>query len=387
MSSPSLFCLLLVLIGCVIVSSATDADLSLEIYTIFNPMPFMVTFETGTNVSINVMSITVRNNGPDDLPSLGSGQIHYEMGMYITALEGDKMLDPVQVDSFSLNDDVVLRRANGIVAGGDQAYQVPDWPTAVINYPAEKCKTHSHLCVVLEHVDVVPVTLTITNAELPTFVYDTPSEVMLDIKLHNAGGTTVPGGVENLGFSAFIASDNSMDADFQVDCGDVNVNSTTLLNSIGPWSDTVYSDVRVTVTIPQLHCSDFNYLCIVFKKASDNATFEDDDSNNLICLPFDEVADGGAGAVVCPSEDPDQETPAKFSMGDVALWALLGVACFLLVSGILLFLCFLCLTFISVQRKKNKVDVEQQNHTVVIDVNKVENTIPTPITAWEIQYM
>ncbi|XP_070547177.1 uncharacterized protein [Ptychodera flava] len=212
---------------------------------------------------------------------------------------------------------------------------------------------------------------------------------MLDIKLHNAGGTAVPGGVENLGFSAFVASNNSMDADFQVDCGDVNVNSTTLLNSIGPWSDTVYSDVRVTVTLPQQHCSDFNYLCIVFKKASDNATFEDDESNNLICLPFDDVADGGAGAVFCPSEDPDQETPAKFSMGDVALWALLGVACFLLVSGILLFLCFLCLTFISVQRKKNKVDVEQQreNHTVVIDVNRVETSIPTPITAWEIQYM
>ncbi|XP_070546902.1 uncharacterized protein [Ptychodera flava] len=152
MPSKSLLGQLLVLISCVTVSFATNADLSLEIYTIFNPMPFMVTFETGTNVSINVMSITVRNNGPDDLPSLSDGQFHYDMGMYITALEGDKMLDPVQVGSFSLNDDVVLRRANGIVAGSDQAFQVPDWPTAVINYPAEKCKTHSHLCVVIEHI-------------------------------------------------------------------------------------------------------------------------------------------------------------------------------------------------------------------------------------------
>ncbi|XP_070547141.1 uncharacterized protein [Ptychodera flava] len=251
--------------------------------------------------------------------------------------------DPVQVQSFSLNDDVVLRRSNGIIAGGGQAYQVPDWPTAVINYPAEKCKTHSHLCVVIEHLgnytdyksdndffclpfvsglfsesvgptncpsDVEPVAIDITTAKSLKYVYDTPTAVTFDIRLYNTGGTLVPGGVENIGFSAYIASHDRADADLKINFGDVNLNATNFSDSIGPWSDTKYSNITVEITVRGQNCSDFKYLCIVFEKATINATFEDDKSNNFLCLPFSDVADGGVGVIVCQN---NQELPTRSS--------------------------------------------------------------------------
>ncbi|XP_070547189.1 uncharacterized protein [Ptychodera flava] len=417
MSCPGLIRQMILLSVCVTTCISSYVDLSLEIYTIFNPMPFMVTFETGTNVSINVMSITIRNNGPDDIPSLHDGQIHYDIGMYIMALKGGEMRDPVQVQSFSLNDEVVLRRSNAIASGADQAYQVPDWPTAVINYPAEKCKTHSHLCVVLEHVgnhtdnnsdndffclpfvnglfsesvgptncpsDIVPLALNVISAETPMFVYDTPTTVTIDIQLHNAGGTIVPGGIENIGFSAFVASNDSADADLKIDCDDVNVNTTNIYDDVGPWSDTVYSDVIVKVTVPGQNCTNFKYLCIVFKKASENATFQDDDTNNLICLPFGEVSDGGAGVVLCPT---DQELPAHYSF--VEWWAILVVIFCTMVAACSIFVCLFCIIYINLFRKKNKVDVEKQpakNIVVVDDVNKIQSSHPNTLTECKIQY-
>ncbi|XP_070547250.1 uncharacterized protein [Ptychodera flava] len=391
-------------------------DLSLEIYTIFNPLPFMVTFETGTNVSINVVSITVRNNGPDDIPPLHDSQIHYDIGMYMVALKGGEMRDPVQVQSFSLNDEVVLRRSNAIAPGADQAYQVPDWPTSVINYPAEKCKTHSHLCVVIQHIgnytdyntdndffclpfvsglfsesvgptncpsDIVPVAFNVTSVETPTFVYDTPTTVTIDIQLHNAGGTIVPGGIDNIGFNAFVASNDSADADLKIHCDYVNLKITNMSDSVGPWSDTVYSDVIVNVTVPGQNCTDFKYLCIVFKKASENATFQDDDRNNLICLSFGEVSDGGAGVVLCPT---DQELPA-YSF--VEWWAMLAVIFCTTVAACSIFVCMLCLININLFRKKNKVDVEKQpakDIIVVNDINKLETSHPKALTECKIQY-
>ncbi|XP_070546760.1 uncharacterized protein [Ptychodera flava] len=377
-------------------------------------MPSMVTFETGTNVSIEVMSITVRNNGPDDLSTLSDGRFHYSMGMYIVALEGDKMRDPVQVKSFSLNDDVVLRRSNGIIAGGGQAYQVPDWPTAVINYPAEKCKTHSNLCVAIEHLgnytdynsendffclpfvsvffsesvgptncpsDVVPVAVDITAAKSLKYVYDTPTAVTIDIRLHNSGGTVVPGGVENIGFSAFIASHDRADANMKTDLGDVNLNTTNLSDSIGPWSDTKYSNIVIEVTVPGQNCSDFKHLCIVFEKATINATFEDDKSNNFLCLPFSDVTDGGVGVIVCQN---NQELPTRSSF--VEWWVILAMTIFAFVAVGPVCICLICKFYINLYRKKHKVDIEQQPEKDIEErgVNTKDTEKSKASTAWTI---
>ncbi|XP_002732518.1 uncharacterized protein LOC100371511 [Saccoglossus kowalevskii] len=367
------------------VTMAIDTDLALQIYTIFNPMPFAVVFELDTDVAINSMSITVTNNGPDDLPAAGAGNVNYEVKMYIAAVENGYMVDPVEVTGFNLNDDVALRRANGIASDANQLYQMPNVATAVVNYPSEKCSTHSHLCVALEHgstyvdnnadndyfclefidgmfsevagptacaSDVLISEINITNPASPVYTYDEPTTITFDMQLHNAGGAVVPGGNDNLGLQVFISSDNSSSSEFLLDITfSLNIN---LSASIEPWGDTIYRGLSVNVSIPAENCDVYTYLCVLFVQGSETATFDDETGNNLMCLTFDEVSENGIGVIECPVEPQNEQSPEK----PFDPWIIGGIITAGIVSAFLILVCSLCLA--SALLKKNKVRDEKE---------------------------
>ena len=110
--------------------------------------------------------------------------------------------------------------------------------------------------------------------------------------------------------------------------------------------------------------------------ASENATFDDDDSNNVICLPFGEVTLDGAGIRICPGDDEPQKKWIVYG------WqSLLAIISACMIVAVLLSLCILCLLYPLSPGRKNKVDVEQTctSNTDNDDVTKVERELPETI--------
>ncbi|XP_070538391.1 uncharacterized protein [Ptychodera flava] len=314
--------------------SAQNCDLKIESFTITNPDPVSanLVFERDIPKAVYTSAMYVRNDGPDDLTAVTPPTRNYDVKMYISGLDvHGNMDDPIEVIGYFLQDSTD-RRSDSLqiysVAGDEHYYLTFGYS---VTYPGDKCLTHSHLCMVIEkdlgatYVDNKSTNdfncvkfiqgfgnagLTDCRSEVETsnlvliptyakFITNCPVNITFDIDLKNMGGTKVPGGASNIGFSAFIGNSDSESATIQFD-----LDGTLMLGNldagIDEWDLTTYSGHQVSIQIPEKNCQSYTHFCVVFQNVGNVP--DADETNNIVCLSFGE---SGIGPIDCPAEPTD----------------------------------------------------------------------------------
>jgi len=306
---------------------AVDADLKVSGLSIASPNPDVTTvvYNTDTNVNVVAMTLNVVNDGPDALTTETSNQ--YDLKMYLS--DGDSLGDPQEVTTYVAADTSNFRYGP-LSNGGSSFFLTSNFD---LNYPSNLCPTHSHVCVKIEKQtntyndsdssndyqclpfikgaagtavgftdcpsDPVPIEVNITSA--PTFTYDQQENVTFQITIENQGGAEVEGStssIDSIAFSSvFLADTESVSASKKLDLtSSLSYQSSDVSANIDPWSETTYTGIGVSITVPSADCRSYNYFCVLFAPGN-NATFSDTDSNNLICGELDTSY---IGYVVCP---------------------------------------------------------------------------------------
>ncbi|XP_002740939.1 uncharacterized protein LOC100373595 [Saccoglossus kowalevskii] len=339
------------LIFCLVVSilahniSALTCDLSLQsMYFCLGPdaendaIRFMKDVET----DIGLLTFHVKNNGPEELPASVIGE-HFHVKMYISAL-GDtgSMVDPYEVTTFKGGES----KTNALAVSSDKRYPTFEYN---LKYPSSLCPTHSHLCLRIENhgnytdnettnnftclpfidgpdasgltncpSDVVPTSIKVIRPTPANFSVDIAVNVTFDVALKNAGGTKIPGStseLDNIVFSSvFIANAPDESATVKSDLTDsLEYTRDDVSTGIVEWGEVTFTNLNVTILIPEIQCEEYRYFCVKLQKGV-NATFDDDDSNNLLCSPF---GDGGdIGVIHCPMPTTTVATTAMFTTHD-----------------------------------------------------------------------
>ncbi|XP_077987420.1 uncharacterized protein LOC144442022 [Glandiceps talaboti] len=396
---------------------AVDADLTISGFTISSPNPDVtsVVYTTDTNVNVVLSTFNVVNNGPDALTTEVSNQ--YDVKMYLS--DGDSLVDPQEVTTFSFADGSNLRYGP-LNSGASSFYLAQNFD---LNYPSNLCSTHSHVCLKVEQEtntytesdstndyqclpfikgsggsavgytscdsDPVPIEVNVTTPTV--FTYDEETNVTLDIMIDNQGGAPVDGSTsteDNIAFSSvFIANSQSTSASKKIDLTDsLSYTYSDVSANIDPWSDTTYTGIKVSITIPDLSCRSYSYLCIVFAPGI-NATFGDTSSNNLICGEF---GTSSIGDVVCPeattlmpattmlppTPDTGEVGGSDSSMVNIHVGAIVGITFAALIVGAVAALLILYTAKKCIKAKQNK-----KNAVTAIDVNEMKE--PQTKGAWE----
>ncbi|XP_077987919.1 uncharacterized protein LOC144442440 isoform X2 [Glandiceps talaboti] len=146
--------------------------------------------------------------------------------------------------------------------------------------------------------DVVPVALDVTNQDPVNMTANSTIELTYSIQLKNAGGTAIAGAADSITFEAFIASTESESVGTVLNIDDAQHVIGDVSAGIDEWETTPYTGSKVTFTVPLETCSDYNYFCVKFVKGA-SASYDDDDSNNLICISFGDST-SGLDVINCP---------------------------------------------------------------------------------------
>nr|XP_002740940.1 PREDICTED: uncharacterized protein LOC100373745 [Saccoglossus kowalevskii] len=306
--------------------TAQNCDLTVKDMNFGDPNPNTDTirYVTDVDTTVDIFFAYVGNNGPDNLPAGTAGE-HFEIKMYISALDDSgNMDDPEEVTTYINGDSKV----DELPASDEKSYASNGF---TIQYHSSKCSTHSHLCLKIVkngvytdndptndfqclpfvkgastaavgltncQSDVIPTSISVSDPNPANFSSNEPVNATFSVNLQNAGGTKVPGSTstsDNIAFSIFIADTVSESASIKSDLTDSLVYTwNDVSTGIDEWGEVAYDNLKVTIAIPVLDCDQYQYLCIVFEKGV-NAAFDDDESNNLVCIPFSDF-----GSISCP---------------------------------------------------------------------------------------
>ncbi|XP_070564271.1 uncharacterized protein [Ptychodera flava] len=346
-----------------------NTDLVLNSFVVYFPDPLTNVFISDTDIDITSISLSVRNNGPDQLND-STPNLNYDIKMYIADLEEGEMLDKIEVSDFDLGTNGI-KRTQSLDEG---SIHIMGTPTAVVNYPSDKCSTHSHLCIALilqnnvyedttsandfaclpfieaafsigagaTNCPSLPVVqrIVITDPILPVFEPGQSLPIVMDIEIHNYGGQEVPGGPDNIGFYVFLSNRNEPQFENFIDFSDsVDYNRADLSENILPWQQTVYSNISVSITIPIEDCQVYQYVCIDYKPGNNGVLFENENSESAACLRFNDVTNTGAGRIICPMSTTTTtatEMSSSRPPNDI-LWIIIGA-----VAGAVLLVVSVC---------------------------------------------
>ncbi|XP_006818722.1 uncharacterized protein LOC100376629 [Saccoglossus kowalevskii] len=331
------FYTLLVLVVFASKCTGENADLRVSGLSINNPNPNQNTpvYLVDTATTVALMTFYVNNDGPDNLEAAASGN-NYEVKVYIAELNSDEtaIVASDEVSTFTLSDESGL---SGALANGANVFYMAT--NFALTYPSNLCASYTHVCAKVEKdagatyddtdatndfnclpfiqgttgsaagltdcpSDIVPIALNVTDPSPPSFVYGSEVNVTLSVTIENQGGTAVVGSTaneDNLAFSKiFIANTQSESASTMVDFSDtLQYTWNDVSDGIDEWGNTEYSGITASITIPEVDCADYVYLCIVLDLGI-NSTADDDTSNNLYCGEFGSFVIGGIGEVICP---------------------------------------------------------------------------------------
>nr|XP_002732517.1 PREDICTED: uncharacterized protein LOC100371355 [Saccoglossus kowalevskii] len=347
---PSLF-LGFVVTQSFVVTQAVDADLYVfSVSFSLAPPSYVVDSSTVIATSAHIpptLSIKIANQGPDDLGVASSGY-HYNISFYLA--ESVDMLNPISLNSFDIGTED-SNRANAIPVGADSAITYDSW-TASLTYPADKCATYSHFCVaIVKDGDATYIdsnsandykclkfvssgsdgvsaagktncppdpslkTLVVTGPlELTYAASDSPHVVSADLEILNSGGTGDEDAFTitpaNFSLEAYLCSADDGDMSLCMESGDVGASSDDAL-TFNPWDTVTMGNLSISVTMPSDGCYDDGYVCIQMVKDG-AATYNDDSSNNYVCLEFGDILDGKAGIVACSTEEPMEAESGEF---------------------------------------------------------------------------